>query len=154
WYQQTQLAAEGETGIAIRLQRGATVAGRVTDEAGRPLAAWVESRSTAWFDAGIDFDDFHGPDWALTWAMASADGRYRLAALTPSAIRLQASVDGRQTRGEVHAGEGESVSWDPVLAELAVAGRVVDERGAPLGGWNVTCHPPRGKGSLCGTSTD
>jgi hypothetical protein len=40
-----------------------------------------------------------------------------------------------------------------VLAECAIRGRVADERGAPLAGWNVTGFPPRGKGNMASVTT-
>src|SRR5262249_35266297 len=151
WYQETQLAADGDTSVAIRLQRGATIRGRATDSDGKALVARICA-----FDPRTPSSDFHGPSWEQSSTDTAADGRYQLTAITPGAIRLWATVDERGTHGEVQAGDGETATWDPVLVaiESVLTGRVVDERGAPLAGFEVHCTPPRGRGTFGGAETD
>jgi hypothetical protein len=136
------------------LHRGASLTGRVTDGKGAAVAgAFVAYRSAAWFPRG-EFYEVRHPEWACESAMTDRDGRYRIEAITPGTLRLRATDDERETRGELAAGEGETATWDPVLVDMAIAGRVVDERGAPLAGCEVTAMPPRGRGNMAAVQTD
>ena len=149
WYEVVQLEATGDTSIAVQLQTGAGLAGRVTDAAGKPaVGAYVEYRSTAWNQSGFGLDDNTGPGWSHTFGQADVDGRYRIDCITPGTLRLRANKDELEARGEVPVAAGETATWDPVLVEIAICGRVVDERGAPLAGVDVTAMPPRGKGNM------
>lgn len=80
--------ASGEARVDLRLQRGASLAGRVVDEHGAPLAGvrvWPEQ-------AG----DFGSPAVGADSASVSdVDGRFRFDALAPMGYRLVATAAGR-----------------------------------------------------------
>lgn len=82
------------------------------------------------------------------------DGRYRIDCITPGTLRLRARKDELEVRGEVPVAAGETAVWDPVLVEIAIRGRVVDERDVPLAGVDVTAMPPRGKGNMAREKSD
>jgi RNA polymerase sigma-70 factor (ECF subfamily) len=150
-----QLEADGDTAVTARLQRGAVLVGTVRDEGGQPVAsAYVAVCPKAWFNRSGVFGDITGPDWAESGAAAGPDGRYRISGITPGTLLLLATTEGRESRGEVAAIDGETVTWDPVLAETALQGRIVDERGEPLAGWEVSGTPPRGKGNRTSDTSD
>jgi hypothetical protein len=155
WYQIVQLEATGDTSIAVQLQTGASLAGRATDGAGKPAAgAYVAYRSTEWHSATGDLHDDSGPNWSHAGAQTDADGRYRIDCITPGTLRLRAKKDELEVRGEFPVAAGETATWDPVLVEIAIRGRVVDERGAPLAGVDVGAMPPRGQGNMASDTTD
>jgi len=85
WYQVVQLEAHGYTSIAVQLQTGASLAGRVTDGSGKPIVgAYIGYRSTAWYPAAGDLDDDRGPGWShtlarRTWTVATASTASRRA---------------------------------------------------------------------------
>lgn len=107
------------------LETGATLTGRVADDAGRSVAGGVDVdyRSTAWFSMGGEFHDFRGPRWSHSGASTDADGRYRIDCITPGTLRLIARKDDMEVRGELPIVDGESATWDPVLVEIAIRGR-------------------------------
>lgn len=155
WHQIVELNADRDTVIAVQLETGATLTGCATDGAGRPVPrAYVDYRSTAWFSMRGDFHDFRGPSWSHSGASTDADGRFRIECITPGTLRLIARTDDMEVRGELPIVDGESATWDPVLVEIAIRGRVVDERGAPLEGVDVTALAPRGKGNMASAKTD
>ncbi len=155
WFAWVELGTDAIGTVAVRLQRGATVSGRVTDDEGKPVAGvGLLARSTAWFDRRSALDDLYAPDWVHAWALTDADGRYEIAALTPGTLLLRANTKEREARGEVQAADGERVTWDPVLADCTIHGRVVDARGMPLAGWEVSGQLPRDAGRPVRDTTD
>jgi hypothetical protein len=124
-------------GIEIVMDQGAEVAGRVVDSAGRPVAgARVVGR------AELDGDDGGGPD-APIHATTGQDGGFRLSALPPGRLVLQAEVAGHAPSPAVAV----TVSEEPgarradvvlrLAAPAAVSGRVVDAQGAAIAGATV-----------------
>ncbi|MGB3966516.1 MAG: carboxypeptidase regulatory-like domain-containing protein, partial [Planctomycetota bacterium] len=155
WSRVVELHATGDTSIAVQLETGSVLAGCATDAAGNPLAGtWIDHRSAAWASGRADFDEGREPEWSHSHAQSDADGRYRIDCITPGTLRLRANKDDLEVRGELPVAAGETAVWDPVLVEIAIRGRVVDERGAPLAGVDVTAMPPRGKGNLGSERTD
>jgi len=155
WYQVVEITVAGDAMLAVQLQPGAALAGRASDAGGKPIAgAFVMYRSTAWYPAGGGLEDFRGPGWASYNAQSEAGGRYRIDCITPGTLRLLARKDQLEVRGEVPVAAGETATWDPVLMEITIRGHVVDERGEPLAGVDVTGMPPRGKGNMASATTD
>lgn len=112
--------------IAIDLEAGAIVRGVLRDTTGAALA---------------DVLVLHGAYGATTSSQTrtAPDGSFELASL-PSGDRLL-KADARE-RGRAKTtlalAAGLVTTWDPVIERAPrVAGRVVDERGAPLAGWSV-----------------
>jgi RNA polymerase sigma-70 factor (ECF subfamily) len=155
WSKLVQLEAAGNTSIVVQLETGSVLAGRVTDVAGKPVAGTsIDYRSSAWVSGRADFDEGREPEWSHSHAQTDADGRYRIDCITPGTLRLRANKDKLEVRGEVQVAAGETAIWDPALVEIAIRGRVVDERGAPLAGVSVGAMPPRGKGNMASETTD
>jgi hypothetical protein len=89
----------------------------------------------------ISVEELGGPRSAVT----AADGAYRIANVTPgpSRARADAGASGYAEKW-FRFGESGETRWDPVLSGvMTVRGRLVDEHGAPLRGWQVrlTAHP-------------
>lgn len=138
--------------VNVQLQRGGTVAGQATDGNGQPVArAWIGTRCEGMH--GFEPTDSGAPRWALSGAMTDAAGRYRIDALLPGTTGMLARAEEKEVRGEVAVAAGGTATWNPVLADLALRGRVVDEQDRPLAGFRVDANPPRGKGALAGTVT-
>jgi hypothetical protein len=155
WSQSVQLDATGDASIVVQLQTGAVLAGCATDVTGKPMAGtWIDYRSSAWVSGRADFYEGREPEWSHSHAQTDADGRYRIDCITPGTLRLRANKDKLEVRGEVQVAAGETAIWDPALVEIAIRGRVVDERGVPLAGVSVGAMPPRGKGNMGGDTTD
>jgi len=154
-YQDLSLDAATDTRVVVRLQVGATVAGRVTDAEGRGLGGvLLSARAKAWFSPGGDYDSVAAPSWVWSYARADADGTYRLTGLTPGTLLLRAlSADFAQST-TLAAADAETVAWSPVLADCAITGRVLDEHDRPMAGCGVQASPPRGKGSFAASDTD
>jgi RNA polymerase sigma-70 factor (ECF subfamily) len=155
WFRRVDLAPDADTSIAVQLQRGTTVSGRATDDEGNPVEkAGIEARSTAWSSWSNDLNDLGAPDWVFQGALTDADGYYEISTSTPGTLLMRATTRGRTVRGEVPAADGERVTWNPVLVECVIFGRLIDARGMPLVGWEVMGSPPRGEGGSVGDTTD
>lgn len=148
------LAPSGDTSITVQLGRGGTIAGQATDTAGqRDARVFVAAHATRLHGGDPDLGSYC-PEWARSWALADATGRYRIEAVPPGAVRLLARSGEHEVRGEVALEEGAVATWNPTLAEVVLRGRVLDERDRALAGWEVMAQPPRGRGRLSGATTD
>ncbi len=126
----------------------------MSDVAGRPLAgAGIDYVSTAWYP-GLFFDDFRGPEWAVRGAVTDGDGRYRIACISPGNLRVRVRSETHEAETQLTVANEEDATWDPVLVERVIRGRVVDERGAAVPNVDVTAYPPRGKGNLGSATSD
>ncbi|HYC77637.1 MAG TPA: sigma-70 family RNA polymerase sigma factor [Planctomycetota bacterium] len=116
--------------VTMRLVRSATVAGRVLDAAGAPVAS-AEVRDAS--------GGARRADDRRTWTDAS--GAFRLEGLAPGAVVLEATAPaakGRMRTG-LSAAPGAVVRRDLILeAAVPLRGRVVDDEGALVGGCVVT----------------
>ncbi|MEQ1634454.1 MAG: carboxypeptidase-like regulatory domain-containing protein, partial [Planctomycetota bacterium] len=116
----------GGTGrCEIVLERGARVRGTIRDTNGEPVAsATVRLRSYGEF-AGAEVE-------------SAADGSYVLSDLPAGTLPVEARLGGARAQKQIPLAVGEEVVWDPVLGtSFTVRGRVVDERGGPLAGFEV-----------------
>lgn len=155
WSMSVPLETVGNTSMVVQLETGGVLAGRATDVAGRPVpGAWIDYRSSSWVTGRADFHEGREPKWSHSHAQTDADGCYRIDCITPGTLRLRANKDQHEVRGEVVVAARQTTVWDPVLVEIAIRGRVVDERGTPLAGVDVTAMPPRGQGNVASETTD
>jgi RNA polymerase sigma-70 factor (ECF subfamily) len=155
WQRVIELPADADAHVDVQLQRGGAVEGRATLGDGSAAAgAWIGHRSTAWFPARGDFHlENYAPEWSQYAVQTGRDGRYRLDCVSPGHVLLRANVEQRETRGEVDVAEGGTATWDPVLADVVIRGRVVDERGEPLADVSIDAIPPRGQGNMAVATT-
>ncbi len=126
WSQGIEILAEMPTEIDVELQPGAAVTGSVRGADGAPASA---------VQIGI------GPyaDFASSNTRTGADGSFFLDGLVPgeTAIRFSARERG-DAQASVKLIAGEVARLDVQLVKGGfVAGRVIDEQGAPLVGWLV-----------------
>lgn len=124
-------AGERRDGVRLVLEPGGTVAGRVTGPNGEPIAGAVVRTRGHWP---------HGPLEART----DEAGRYRIGGLPLGTVAVRADhpdhveASGEATIEPAGAGSAE-VQLDLVLRQgLSVSGRVIDERGEPVAGAEVS----------------
>jgi RNA polymerase sigma-70 factor (ECF subfamily) len=155
WYGEPELPAVGDQQLRIVMGRGATVHGVVTDARGEPIAgAWIRALARRWFRATGEFDGRGSPSWARLAARSASDGTYSIALLPPEETELRAGHQQIEVREVMHLTEGQRATWNPVLLQRRIRGRVLDANGFPMPGLQVRCTPPRGQGSLCVMATD
>jgi hypothetical protein len=137
-------------GVEIVMDQGAELAGRVVDAAGQPVAgARVRARS----------DDAERAEPALD-TMADQAGAFRLEALPPGRLVLQAEAAGHAPSASVVvtvSDEPGAARQDVVLrlaAPATLRGRVVDERGAGIAGAVVRALRPMSEVALPRATTD
>ncbi len=123
----------GAPAVALVLTRGATAAGRLTDEGGDVIAGGAVEVEREW-DQGR-FIQVEAPRQAT----AGADGRFVLRHLPAGRFRLSARAPGRAPAArlpfEVAAGVLQvDLGTIALAAGAALEGRVVDERDRPLAG--------------------
>ena len=135
---------------AVRLELPSeTIAGRVVDENGQPVAgAFVEARQRN--------DPAAGPPVRVT-ARASSDGAFELQGVSPGAWQLHAERQSRRTpelqvqvtpQTNIH---GVTLAFG---ADVEVTGRVIDHRGAPVPATHVQLVlPANGEGAQRLSST-
>lgn len=115
----------GEARCDVVLERAASVRGTVRDAKGQPVGG-----------ATVGLRNFG--EFASAEAKSEADGSYVLADLGSGSLPVEARLGGASARTQLVLAAGENATWDPVLGtNLAVRGRVVDERGKPLAGFEV-----------------
>lgn len=127
WSGHVEIDPDERAWLEVRLGTGVAVEGRVTDPSGTPAARITVS---AWSNDA----------WLHVEARTDADGRYLLERIVPGRIELRANRERRRGLGtaehQLELGHDTRVQWDAVLpGALAIAGRLVDERGEPLAGW-------------------
>jgi hypothetical protein len=106
-----RVTAGATTQVAVRLERGARVAGHVRDAQGRPVAGvCVQSVAGNYVWNAFPLDTYN----AVT---TSEDGAFLLERLPPGSQELRAwTPDGREVRAFVSAtADGAAAPWDPVL---------------------------------------
>jgi protocatechuate 3,4-dioxygenase beta subunit len=125
--------------LVVRLQPGASVAGRVRDRSGAPVAGVaLEAEWEGTRELGQMEDDL-GPFVSDRRAVSAQDGSYRLAGLLPGDYDLRVRGASEElAREERVLGLGEVVAWDPVIdAPGALDVHLAGPIGAPLAGWRV-----------------
>ncbi|MCC6999862.1 MAG: carboxypeptidase regulatory-like domain-containing protein [Deltaproteobacteria bacterium] len=142
-----ELVVKDVAEVTLVLRTGAVLAGRVTDDLGRPLgnvlvtAALASAGSDA--SASVAVDD-EGGAIAAHIALTDPDGRYRIAALA-GAVRVEASLLGylaarrRVAIPAAAADSGAEVALDLTLtrADRELGGRVIDPLGFALLGARI-----------------
>jgi hypothetical protein len=119
---------------SLRLERGVTVAGRVLDAAGEPIAG-----AEIWLTRDSDFID------GFPAATSAVDGTYSIEGVV-SAERYVGAREPRHAPSgshHVYASSGSTLELELVLGgpSGAVAGRVLDVNGAPIEGARVVVGP-------------
>ncbi|MBL8858953.1 MAG: carboxypeptidase regulatory-like domain-containing protein [Planctomycetes bacterium] len=135
------------TAVALRVDRGGTVRGRVLDEASAPVAgATVEARvSPLPFGMG---------DRTVRRTTSGADGAYELAAVTPGDVQISASIkdlvpaEAQKVELADHAAVT-GIDFKLTSGET-IAGVVRWKDGKPAAGAEVTASPERGQGGFGG----
>lgn len=114
-------------GIKLRLNRPATLSGRVVGLTAKELAG-----------LSLTLGDQH--EGASGTLKVEADGRYRVIDLPPGDSRLDARAGVRFAQAMVTVAEGDTKTLDVVFAPLTpVRGRVLGPDGAPVAGAQVIC---------------
>lgn len=137
----TTTIATGTTELEIRLEPPARIEGRVVDVDGAPVAG-AEVLQSEEYLGGWYQDDLFSPPQDVT----DAEGRFVLEWVAPGRRELNAFHVGRSDLGRARAAlecrAGETARCELRLElGLTIAGRVVDENGAPLAGWYVGSQP-------------
>jgi RNA polymerase sigma factor (sigma-70 family) len=125
--------------VDVVLQRGATVAGALRDNRGRPLAGIEVSAEWEGTSELGQFEDDLGPFVSDPSVITDADGRFALQGLLPGEYDLRARAEEFElAQHEVRLAAAEQLAWDPVVehgASLRV--RALGPDGAPLARWRV-----------------
>jgi hypothetical protein len=153
-----ELRADGAPRLDVRLARAAQLSGQVVDEQGKPLAGALVTVAA---QTGLGVQDLavlpgslpaasdaaNLPAEALTRkgrlrSTASGEGgRFLLPDLPPGPVRVEVTAAARLPvrRGpmDVEAGRGVDLGKLTLVAGVALAGRVLDEAGAPLLGARI-----------------
>jgi len=131
--------------LELRLTRGASVAGRLTDANGDGVGnERVYARGAA---EAIGHLPFHESSTTTL-----ADGTFRLDSLAPGSYRLEAEQVAARV---VELRDGEAMTWNPHQSPLrAVAVRVLDHAGRPLSDCSVSLIKPGESWVSSGTKTD
>jgi len=131
-------------GIRIRLVRGATVTGTITDERGGPLKdIWIHLFSER--GAAVRTSGFSAP------VQSDPNGAYRLESVHPGCYRIKAekltvrdgkAVGARHLQKRIDVCEGGSYRCDfRWFTGLSVSGRVIDDKKAPVAGVYIRAAP-------------
>jgi protocatechuate 3,4-dioxygenase beta subunit len=126
------------TGVDVRLRQGATLAGRVKDDKGKP----VENALVRWTALGTDTND-----WSIRWRLRAATptvtdskGEFRMTNVETGKLVVEA-YDARHLpwmKRDVVAEDGKTVELEATLQlGLVIDGRVVDVDGKPRSGATV-----------------
>lgn len=151
-WQVVPVSADAPTAVTIRLTAGATVSGRVTDAAGRPMAgvtvdAWPELPPPHQL-IGLGMTALSAsPLWGRRSAITGEDGAYRFQRVTPGTMQLHAWHRDGHVMEACELADGQSFVWDAVLVAEAASGEplhgtLVDDRGEALTGWTVRVDRP------------
>jgi RNA polymerase sigma-70 factor (ECF subfamily) len=138
----------GTADLELRLPVGADIAGALVDGAGAPVVGrWVVAhRLTKYVD-----DHLHDDGWQDRGARTDAAGRFVVTGLVADSFRIFAAQEDGPRRTPLAGGESVTAGARDVrvvLPETAtIAGRVVDETGAPFAGVSVYAKPADGSTS-------
>jgi hypothetical protein len=117
-------------GIELRLNRPATLSGRVVGLTAKELAG-----------LSLTLEDQH--EGASGTLKVESDGRYRVINVPPGDSRLQAQAGVRSAQALATVAEGDTKTLDVVFPRLTpVKGRVLRPDGTPAAGAQVICPGP------------
>lgn len=154
WRSEATIAADVPTTLAVQLQAGATITGRVTDGAGAPAAEATiraydrEPRTTFLAGGQIDFDE----EFGYVGNVSDVDGNYRVEGVSPGTVHIFAQEKFDRSEGKtlvwvraaLEVAPASDVTWDPVLeAGRQIAGVVLYRDGFPFPGLFVTLTDER-----------
>ncbi|MCA8949073.1 MAG: carboxypeptidase regulatory-like domain-containing protein, partial [Planctomycetes bacterium] len=143
WRGEVRVTAGEPEFVEVRLRRAVRLHGTVHDAAGQPQRAHVHVVDANAPGEGIADQR---PSWSRAAAFTRADGMFEFANL-PAGDLLAAATDhqGGVDSRSFEAGDGDDLTWDPVLAsEREIHGRLVDRAGAALAGWRIVAHGDEG----------
>jgi hypothetical protein len=126
-----------ETRIRIELLHGATLRGRVRAADGSPV---VHER-VAVFQFAVEPGKgmaWQGPAWGRPEAITDAQGHFQVTEIVPGQVRLSVHRDRSAAVQLFDLADEEEEYWDAILQPPpAIVGVLLEETGAPLGGWDV-----------------
>ena len=118
--------------VALKLSRGAALAGKVVDEAGKPQRAWIVPTNAS--------EPFPVVDARRDGVETKADGTFEIAALSAGTWRFTASTTDAQAISTPVVLDGVHAKTDVMIvlaAGATVTGKVVDKTGSPVSAANV-----------------
>ncbi len=138
----TCAAGDAKTGVGVKLRQGATLAGKVHDDATPPRP--IEGALVRWTSMEGDTND-----WSVQWRLRSATpsvtdskGEFRIPNVETGKLAIEVS-DPRHldwSSREVTAEDGKTADFDVVLKLGAVIeGRVIGPDGKPRAGASISC---------------
>ncbi|MEO8055766.1 MAG: carboxypeptidase regulatory-like domain-containing protein, partial [Acidobacteriota bacterium] len=139
--------AEARAGLTLTLRRGAVVTGVVT-AGGEPLAGAQAALAPGRTAYGTPPRTLAGPGWSWPRAVTGADGRFRLAGLSPGEYSLTVSRTGWATETRealVAEGKGPDPYAIALVAESIVAGRIVGKKGGGVAAQHVNAQSAEAK---------
>lgn len=132
WHGEAVVRPNTTTALEVTLETGVALTGRVRNAAGEPMAGvrvWVE--------------ELGGRRSMLT----DAEGGYAFRHIGRGSNRVGVDAGTSGGASAVIAFAGADVLWDPVVSTGdTIRGRLLDERGAPLAGWQVRLFAPAPRG--------
>lgn len=138
------LGADGHDLGDLHLALGGSLSGVVLDEAGRPVVgAAVTPRRELTSNASVSIISVLGQSSATSFTTVNTDlsGRFVVQQLDAAEYSLDVMADGMQAGAslavEIEPGTTKDVGVITLKAGAAIAGYVVDARGAPIEGANV-----------------
>jgi RNA polymerase sigma-70 factor (ECF subfamily) len=152
-WQEVAVRDDGPTEVAVRLGPGATVHGRITNEAGGAVVgAEVDARSdhpVPHEDIGLGVPFDFPPGWGRRFTKTDADGAFMLANVTIGKVKLDAwHASGLRTRTECELRDGQTFEWNAALASemdsslQPLHGVLVDEDGTAVTNWELRVEDP------------
>jgi RNA polymerase sigma-70 factor, ECF subfamily len=125
------------TNVLLQLRTGVTLAGRVVDAVGKPIADAVVYTRGGDITLGLQ-----SPYGQYVVGRTDQEGRYELRAIAPGSFSASVQIEPEIKRAFT-AADGERLTWDPMREqERAIVGAVVDGDDKPLAQWRVTALPP------------
>lgn len=127
WKGEVETSSGARAELAIRMQRGAQLAGRVSDADGKPLAR-----------AEVQIGEY---GFASRYQRSDAEGRFRFEGLPLGEFGISAQADGFEPAKTTLFGASDAqLEWNPVLGKgLAIRGRLVGE-GIDFSKWWMYCE--------------
>jgi hypothetical protein len=137
WTGSCAVIASQEAHLKVALALGATIEGRISDQAGQPLSGVRVSAGPR--------QDYHP---ATVSTETDRNGQYLLEGVWEGEIRVSASSSSYgHTVEELEVSQGERLVWNAVLQpQLPISGRVVDEDDRPLENWVAALIKPGDSG--------
>ncbi|MFY9341133.1 MAG: sigma-70 family RNA polymerase sigma factor [Planctomycetota bacterium] len=158
-WQEVIVRADGPTEVTVRLAHGATVRGRITDQAGIGVKD-VEIHAHPDLPApheliGLAMKELAMPPlWSRKGTRTAEDGSYQLPHVMVGKLTLRAWSAAGRAKIECEVVEGQTFVWDATIAPpidpswRPLHGVLLDEDGKALTGWEMRVGDPTDAGNL------